>query len=204
MKTEMHLLSRIFRVLPAGICLCLMAWVSVTPTMAAGVSCDDWNTPMFFLGADTTDISRCLKAGADPNSRNILNGETPLYAAAAFSKTPVVVKALLDAGANPNARNVHGVTPLHAAAVLSKNPSVVAVLVKAGAKVNARDEFGKTPLHMAALDNKTPAVVKALMDAGANPTMRDKSGKTPWDYVKNNAALKGTEVYWLLNEARFK
>ena len=146
MKTETHLLPRIFRILPAGICLCLMAWVSVTSTMATGVSCDDWNTPMFFLGADTTDISRCLKAGADPNSRNILNGETPLHAAAAFSKTPVVVKALLDAGANPNARNVHAATPLHAAAVLSKNPSVVAVLVKAGAKVTARNDFGKTPL----------------------------------------------------------
>ena len=34
--------------------------------------------------------------------------------------------------------------------------------------------------------------------------LKDKSGKTPWDYAKENPALKGTEVYRRLKEARFR
>ncbi len=52
--------------------------------------------------------------------------------------------------------------------------------------------------------SKTPAVVALLLDAGADPAAKDKEGKTPRDYAKVNAAIKGTDPYWRLNEARFK
>ena len=185
-------LTRLFRAFLTGFCLWLAVAMGAASDAAAEVSCDDWNTQKFFERADESDIFRCLKAGADPISRSIFNGDAPLHTAAAFSKNPMVVVALVKAGADPNARNLYKrTTPLHTAAALGKSPAIVKALVKAGANPNARDKYKQTPLHTAALEGKTPAVVEALLDAGAHPAARDKSGKTPWDYAKENPALRG-------------
>ncbi len=58
-------------------------------------------------------------------------------------------------------------------------------------------------LFEAAIDG-TASEVKAALSAGADPGARDDAGRTPFDYAKDNKALKGTEAYWLLNEARFE
>ena len=76
--------------------------------------------------------------------------------------------------------------------------------LKAGAKVNARDKDGSTPLHGAAGHSTYLGVVTALLDAGADPAARDKSDKTPWDLIFANSPLKGTDVYWRLNDGRFR
>ena len=47
------------------------------------------------------------------------------------------------------------------------------------------------------------AVIEALLDAGADPTMRNAAGETPWDLADANEALKGSDAYWRLNDARF-
>ena len=187
----------------AAVCFCLAVWTCAAPALAAGISCEVWNTRMFFARAGATDVARCLKAGADPNERGE-HGVTPLHQAAARSKTPAVVKVLVDAGADIEARDKNGSTPLHWAAAASKTPAVVKVLLDAGAQVNALAKHGMTPLHIAAAASKTPAVVKALLDAGADPTGKDESGTTPFDLAKANAALKGTEVLRRLGEERFR
>ena len=99
----------------AALCLWLAAWMSATPALAARVSCEDWNTEVFFQRAGVADISRCLKVGAKVNARDE-DGSTPLHIAVLLRKTPAVVAALLDAGAYPNARDEDGSTPLHHAA----------------------------------------------------------------------------------------
>ena len=60
-------------------------------------------------------------------------------------ETLCVVKALLDAGANPNFRWEEGNTCLHYAAMHS-TPGVVRVLIDAGARVNVRNVSNYTPL----------------------------------------------------------
>ena len=77
------------------------------------------------------------------------------------------------------------------------------MLLDAGADIEARDRWGRTPLHWAALFSKNPAVITALLDAGADPKARNATGKTPWDHAKDNEALKGSDAYWRLNDARF-
>ena len=90
------------------------------------------------------------------------------------------------------------------AALQNKNPAVVAALIEAGADTEAREPlFGMTPLHRAALQNKNPAVATALLEAGANPRAKANNGKMPIDYAMDNEALKGSRVYWRLNDARF-
>ena len=42
------------------------------------------------------------------------------------------------------------------------------------------------------------------MDAGADPMTRNAAGETPWDLAQANKALKGSDAYWRLNEARFE
>ena len=46
-------------------------------------------------------------------------------------------------------------------------------------------------------------MVTALLEAGADPTAKTASGQTPFDLAEENYKLKGTEVYWRLNDARY-
>ena len=109
---------------------------------------------------------------------------------------------LLYAGADVSARNESGFTALMQAGAGS--PENVKVLLDAGAEISARAEQGMTALMVAATHG-SPETVAALLDAGADGSLGDEDGHTAFDYAKKiNSALKGTDVYWRLNEARYK
>ena len=177
--------------------------LGVISPLAAQVGCDDWPTPAFFRAATAATVQDCLGTGADPNARDVF-GLTPLHRAAEISKTPETVTALINAGADLNARAEFGLTPLHRAAAHSQTPETVTALINAGADPNARAEFGLTPLHRAAAHSQTPEIVTALINAGADPNARDGDGRTPFELIPEDSPLKGTDVYWRLNEARFR
>lgn len=90
-----------------------------------------------------------------------------------------VVRALLDAGADPRATDRLGRTPLHVVAEsrfshererpAAERLEILRCLIDAGADVEAEDRLGLTPL-LVAVD--APEFVAALLDAGADPARR--------------------------------
>lgn len=112
------------------------------------------------------------------------------------------VTALLDAGADIEARNDAGRTPLHTAAMAAtliqpvelemfgfggadeeaqreaRALAATIALLAAGASVEARDDYGRTPLHWAAIHG-TPGIIAAILDAGAPVEPLDVKGQTP-------------------------
>jgi ankyrin repeat protein len=89
-----------------------------------------------------------------------------------------VVEALLDSGADIDAKDEQNQTALHQAANRGHTP-IVELLLERGADVNAKNLSGQTPLlapvHRGSLDT-----VRALLGAGADVDARSElSGQTP-------------------------
>ena len=163
------------------------------------------DTPLH--GARTpTVVEALLAAGADLEARND-DGETPL-SRAARGQSLAVLQTLLAAGADSMARARGGYTPLHLA-YLHEDSAVIESLLAAGADVMARTEDGDTPLHLAAgssyeeLGQRVAAAIELLLAAGADPTTPNSAGQTPWELVQDNEALRGSDAYWRMNDARF-
>ena len=86
------------------------------------------------------------------------------------------VRALLQAGAEVNARNEMGVTALMVAA-RNGNPETIEALLDGGADVNAETEYGGSALRIATMENYVPATM-LLLRAGAD-THNVKGQETP-------------------------
>ena len=137
--------------------------------------CAEWSTPEFFETATPAEVRACFPARGDANTDG--HGLPPLHHAAAYIDNPAIIWALVEAGAEVNARDVLGHTPLAWAAAYNDNPAIIWTLLSAGAEVDARvttelralrhEHEDWTPLHLAAQFNDNPAVIQALVDAGA-------------------------------------
>jgi uncharacterized protein len=125
----------------------------------------------------------------------------PPFREAANREPADAVKALLAAGANPNAKAPDGSTPLHQA-VAARQVAIIQALVAAGAKLDAVNQDNLTPLQLAEKPEPPPppgnnsdartwkpkrdsrddviAAVRELMHLGPNdPTPQPPAAPTP-------------------------
>ena len=112
----------------------------------------------------------------------------------------VLVKALIDGGADVNAGDELDETPLHDA-VFRGYGDISILLIEQGADVNARDGRGLSPVHAAAWRGNLD-MVALLLANGADINARDPNGVTPLHAAaragrKDTVALlieKGAEI----------
>ncbi|HEX6481809.1 MAG TPA: ankyrin repeat domain-containing protein [Ktedonobacteraceae bacterium] len=115
---------------------------------------DQWgHTPLYSVGnaphgANGADVVRVLaRGGANVNTQERLKHCTALHMAARRGNVPVA-EALLDCGADGEARDKPGDTPLHRAVKCGKT-EMVTFLLSRGANVHAEGMRGLTPWQLA-------------------------------------------------------
>jgi ankyrin len=164
-------------------------------------------------------VQLLLAKGADPNarlerrlpavSRDVLQangldvnpiGATPFWLAAGFGDAPIM-RALLDAGADPTLTSVDRTTALMVAAgtdfvdgedkygvrtfdeditpLARRAAEAVRICLDHGVDVNLSNEKGQTALF-GAVYLGSPLVVQLLVDRGARIDVRNAKGQTPW------------------------
>ena len=121
------------------------------------------------------------------------DGWTPLHLAAYFGH-PDAAKALLNKGADVNARSTNAMrnTPLHAA-VAGRNLAIVKLLLDFGADVNATQSGGWTPLHAAA-QGGLAEIAALLVKAGADRSLRAGNQQTAADLALANGHAAVVEI----------
>jgi ankyrin repeat protein len=126
--------------------------------------------------------------------------DTAMHLAAAGYRVEII-RLLLAAGADPNARANHRRSgPLHYAAdgylsgpVWNPNRQVKTIeyLLDAGAEINAQDKNGASPLHRA-VRTRSSAAVKCLLKRGAIATMLNNPGSTPFHLAVQDTGRGGS------------
>lgn len=124
----------------------------------------------------TQTVELLLDRGAALEGRYIIDGSTPLIAAARNCRK-TLGELLLNRGAALEARDNNGCTALHMAIVYGPK-QMVELLLDRGASLEAQDNSGYTALHLA-IRGGQKHMVELLLDRGAVIEAPDIHGNTP-------------------------
>lgn len=154
---------------------------------------------------DINQIERHIFWGSDINKPNI-NGAAPLHVAATQGSY-IVVKLLVEKGADKSVMDQEGLTPLDRAALAGRTQiieyligqgaeydpdqllqlvvrsgvtarDIIPMLQRYGADINHQNSEGKRPLSIA-IANGDRVVVKNLIQNGADVNLADDTGTSP-------------------------
>ncbi len=130
------------------------------------------------FGGNVDIVKSLLKKKANVKAREKNQQRTPLM----LSTTPEVAAALIEAGSDVNAVNIHNENALLYAIKKNGLEETALTMIKYGSKVNVQNNDGTTPLIAAAskpsnvTNNK---LLDVLIQAEANVNATDKHGFTP-------------------------
>lgn len=156
------------------------------------------------------EVHALIASGADVNARCNDRGMTPLMQAALHNDS-VACRLLLNAGANPNLRDINGMTALNYALIGKDLPTAqldaFRSLLPWGTRIDMRCTppqgtayKGATPLHHSVLLNSRNNVWE-LLRKGADSSAIDAAGRTPLDLARE---LHRAELIPLLKTAQNK
>ncbi|MGO0305767.1 ankyrin repeat domain-containing protein [Endozoicomonas acroporae] len=150
--------------------------------------------PLYWISYQYSGGSNVLKTlltrGIDPNFATfdpLTNKDCIPLLLAAEKGSYEISKALLDHGADPQARDGANWTALHFAArhVSEQSVMLLKCLLDHGIDINARNDAGYTPLCIAVLRREL-LTVNILLGEGADPNIPDIDGKTALDHAVFN------------------
>ena len=171
-------------------------------SMAAPVTAQFSNGYEFLKAVADKDVmkaQRALSATGNSiiNARNPDTGDTALHIAAKRADAPWM-KFLLDAGANPEARDGSGDTALIQAVVRNCRDCVI-TLIAYRADVNNNNEAGETPL-IKAVQLRNNLLVRTLLESGARVDLADSvTGLTALEHAERDR--RSSQIAQLLREA---
>lgn len=142
-----------------------------------GIEFNEKNYADSIIQGNIEAVRLFLSAGMSPDEKNA--GLPPLLEASRRGHSEVAL-ALIEAGADVNARDAYGMTAMMFAAICG-SAEVIERLIEAGADVNAQDLGGRSVL-IEALTTENDILVStihSLVEAGAAPNIRISGGVTP-------------------------
>lgn len=173
----------------------------------------DGNDPTHLVEQDEDFLDRMfetlLKAGANPDIRD-QNGQMPLMRAISKpneARGMKMLKALLQAGADPNGTTTENVTPLRNAAVFGKHPKMVEALLKSGANPYTPTSCGETVFSEAVYSfwenngrNNTREVLQAFMETIPDTEQLEEELNTKFDKMLRLRLIDETEKAEIIDE----
>lgn len=152
--------------------------------------------PLIFAAGDgdLVEVKRLIAAGHDVMERTAV-GETPLHTAG-ISGNADIVKALLDAGADPDARTRGGqylkMSPSHWM-VFGNHEAGLAALIAGGANINLKNTKGQTPADMAIDMRRNGVKMLEMLVAAGGKSGVDIQEPPPEDDPEDDPAEPVTE-----------
>lgn len=134
--------------------------------------------------ADDKVVRLLLKSGAKLEDADNVMKATPLMTCVEANRTDAAI-ALMDAGADVNAKSDYNVTVLHRAASTG-NAKLARLLIKKGADVNATTKNGQGVLWFAASGTGNAEILQVFIDSKIDIRAVDASGMTPLHWAARN------------------
>lgn len=139
---------------------------------------------------DDKAVERMIAADPKLVQARDLTNSTPLHHAAAFGSL-AAMKALIDKGADVNAKNRRQSTPLFWAI---HDEARVRLLLEHGADTSARLVEGSTVLRQVALLGNSNALIQLLLEKGVDPNVATNIGLTPLMAAANRGNVEAMKM----------